>query len=92
MLATPAEARAELDAIERQIASLESAIENDRSKVVTMLSAPLGVQRPPLSEDAEFRSVTDHLAALELELTELRERQATLQRSRHPSPQDASGE
>lgn len=77
--AAQASAEAQLREIDDRIDRVRAELGADRSKVVVYLSAPSEPGAPPLSKNAEFRALAEHLAQLELELHELEERRTDIE-------------
>jgi hypothetical protein len=73
--------------VEERIAVLRAEMAQGRAKVAAMLSvAP--EDGSPLSEDAEFRALADHLVELELQLEELEDEKAAFERRPPADPYD----
>ena len=70
-----------LSEVEARIAQLRGELASDRQKLVAFLSAPEATGAPPLSENAEFRSLAEHLTQIELQLAELEGQQSDLRSS-----------
>lgn len=73
--------------VEERIEVLRAQMAQGRAEVAAMLSvAP--EDGAPLSEDAEFRALAEHLAELELQLEELEDEKASFERAPPADPDE----